>query len=452
MKCKILLNIFVAAIVFSHASFASNVLDIEGGEATSVGIYIKSLADGKVLVDENASLALTPASVTKAVTSATALNLLGPDFCFVTPIELTGTRSASNRSTWEGNLVIKASGDPTIENPDLKKNMWFTDSIVAGLKRLGVTRITGTVVINENMPGAGPIAQWEVEDIAWPYGAGLFGFNYAGNYVRVYPNTGTTVPKSDLKIDVRTSTDGRTDLLRGAGAENLTVWVSEKNRQTPKWSVNATVPNPAHVYSELLKSKLKAAGITISDKAVSGSQKEGTTVYTHRSPLLSVICRDLMKRSDNLFAEGMLRALLPGESREKCLKKERDFWASRGLESSFTIINDGSGLTRANRISPLFLGKMLEDMASSEYASVYLDFFPVAGVDGTLKSFLEKTRLKGRLALKTGSVSSVQTYAGYKIDAEGRPTHVVVVMVNGFFCSRGALRKKIEAYLLNIFE
>lgn len=445
--------VFSIVLAFPFLSSASNVLDIEGGEETSVGIYIKSLETGQVVVNENASVALTPASVTKAVTSATALSLLGPDFRFVTDIQLAGRRSSSSRGTWEGNLVINASGDPTIENPDMKIKSGFTDSIIAGLKRLGVTRITGSVVIKENMPDAGPIAQWEVEDIAWPYGAGLFGFNYGGNYVRVNPGAGTTVPASNLEVELRKSTDGRMDMLRGVDSQKLTVWGTDKNRQNPKWSVNATVPDPAAVYARLLKKRLKAAGIEIADKAANvGAQASVTEVYTHFSPSLLEICRDLMKRSDNLFAEGILRALLPGELREKCLKKERDYWTSKGLDAKYTIINDGSGLTRANRISPLFLGSLLESMASSEYASQYVDFFPVAGVDGTLKSFLEKTRLKGRLAMKTGSVSAVQTYAGYYLDAEGRPTHVVVVMVNGFFCPRGALRKKIEAYLLNVFE
>lgn len=429
---------------------SANVLDIEGGEATSVGIYIKSLADDSVLVDENAELALTPASVTKVVTSATALSLLGPDFKFSTEVELVGKRSAAARTTWEGNLVINASGDPTLESPELKKP-GFTDSIISGLKRLGISRITGTVIIDEKMPGAGPIPQWEVEDIAWPYGAGLFGFNYGGNYVRLNPTTGKSVPPSSLKVEVRTA--DRTDMLRGVESENVIIWASKKNQQNPKWTQNVTIPNPAAVYKNLLKSRLREAGISISDKGASvAANASETKVYTHKSPALLKICRDLMKRSDNLFAEGMLRALLPGESRSKCIKREKDYWASQGVESKYTIINDGSGLTRANRISPLFLGSILEKMLESENSSRFVDFFPVAGVDGTLKSFLEKTRLKGRLALKTGSVSSVQTYAGYKLDAEGEPTHIVVIMVNGFFCPRKELRKKIEDYLLTIFE
>lgn len=49
-------------------------------------------------------------------------------------------------------------------------------------------------------------------------------------------------------------------------------------------------------------------------------------------------------------------------------------------------------------------------------------------------------------------MASVQAYAGYKVDAGGHPTHVVVIMVNGFFCSRSSLRKQTEAFLLDTFK
>lgn len=65
---------------------------------------------------------------------------------------------------------------------------------------------------------------------------------------------------------------------------------------------------------------------------------------------------------------------------------------------------------------------------------------------------MAKTPLKGRLALKTGSVSAVQCYAGYLLDEENKPTHVVVVMVNAFYCPRARLREAISDYLLNTFN
>lgn len=449
MKSRILpILIALSAALVPMVSHAENIIDIDGAESTTIGIYIKDIATGEVLVDHNASLALTPASVTKAVTTATALATLGPDFCFTTTVELDGKRS-STRSRWNGNIIINASGDPTVGSTEFKITEGFTDSIVSGLQRLGISTIAGDIIIRESLSDAGPCPTWEVEDIAWPYGAGLFGFNYRGNAVRLYPGRGNSVPASDLQA--KTYKSDRTDVLRGVGSNDVMVWTTDKNLKNKAWNVMVTVPDPAGVYARLLISRLKEAGISVDGKKYEETDSR-TTVYVNRSPSLNVMCRNLMKRSDNLFAEGMLRALRQGESRDKCIKYEKEFWAMQGLPSQYTIIRDGSGLTRANRLSPLFLAGVLEWMAASPLAADYLDYFPVAGVDGTLKSFLAKTRLKGHLALKTGSVSAVLTYAGYKLDAEGKPTHVVVIMVNGFFCSRADLRKALEKFLLDTFE
>lgn len=452
MNLRLILLVASLALTATFGVRADNFLDIEGGEATSVGIYIRELNTGQVVVNHNAQLALTPASVTKAITSATALAMLGPDFQFTTRVYLTGSRSASAKAKWDGNLVINASGDPTTGSKQFKTTAAFTDSIIAGLRRLGVSSIGGAVIIRESMPDQGPVAQWEIEDLAWPYGAGLFGFNWAGNTVDIYPVTGKSRPASNLKVTLRPSADGDgTDLLRGVNSNNLTVWGSAKSRKNKAWAVEVSIPDPAEVYAAILTTRLRTAGISIGSSKAKTTSDNTTDVYTHRSPALTAICRSLMKRSDNLFAEGMLRALKPGATRADCLEAELDFWTDRGLNTKHLMLRDGSGLTRSNRIPPIFLADVLDRMIKSDNAQDYINFFPVSGVDGTLKTFLAKTPLKGRLALKTGSMASVQTYAGYKLDAEGHPTHVVVIMVNGFFCSRASLRKQIEAFLLKTF-
>ncbi len=440
------LNVCLAlGSVFSFAG----PLDFDGADATSVGIYIEEIATGKVVASHNAQIALTPASVTKALTCATALSTVGPDFRFETRVALSGERDQSNGKVWHGDLLIFSSGDPTLGSSEFKSKLGFSDSIISHLRRLGINDLRGSVIVVETMKDAGPIPQWEIEDVAWPYGAGLHGFNYAGNCVRAYPNKGITKPASNLTFKIYPSSDGGTDLIRGINSNELSVWASAQNRKNENWNVGTTVPDPAGVYEARLLGQLRAANIKVSGKLSGKERKSELNVYTHTSPRSAAIMENLMKRSDNLFAEGILRTLAPGGSRSDCLKAQRDFWASKGLNSKHTAINDGSGLTRSNKISPIFLGKMLRYMAKSDHASTYVSFFPKAGMEGTMKGFMAKTRLKGRLAFKTGSVSGVQAYAGYKLDSEGKPTHIVVIMVNGFFCPRASLRAAIEKFLLN---
>jgi D-alanyl-D-alanine carboxypeptidase/D-alanyl-D-alanine-endopeptidase (penicillin-binding protein 4) len=91
-------------------------------------------------------------------------------------------------------------------------------------------------------------------------------------------------------------------------------------------------------------------------------------------------------------------------------------------------------------------------MAQSNYCRTYVSYFPRAGIDGTLKNFLKGSNLEGKIALKTGSLSGVQCYAGYKLDSDGTPTHTVVIMANNFFCKRAELRKEIENLLIKKFN
>lgn len=442
---KIFLALVGAALVFPAT--AQNILGIDGEESTSVGIYIKDLATGKVLVDHHSQTALTPASVLKAVTTASALSVTGADKCFTTPVVLTGNKQGN---TWTGDLVVRSCGDPTIESENFKSRLGFCDSIAAGLKKAGITRIRGSIVVEQNLRNPGPIAQWEIEDVAWAYGAGLFGFNWRDNTFTIWPATKKTKPEvPGLEIEVRRSLDGN-DLVRGIDSNRLIVYARNPNDR--KWVLTSTMPDPSAVFKAELKAKLKEKGITVEEKKTErrANDKE-RTVYTHRSAPFGEIMRSLMVRSDNLFAEGMLRAIDPTSSRRNAIKREKELWATRGIDPRYTIINDGSGLTRANRVSALFLAQILEWMASSPQADTYASFFPRAGKEGTLRGFLAKSPLKGQIALKTGSVSSVQTYAGYKIDSDGKPTHVVVVMVNGFFCPRAQVRTGVEKLLTDLF-
>ena len=110
----------------SLSAMAQNVLGIDGEESTSVGIYIKDLKTGKVIVDHNSQLALTPASVMKAITTASALSIAGPDRRFSTPVVLKGRAEGS---VWKGDIVVRSCADPTIESENFKSRRGFCDSI-----------------------------------------------------------------------------------------------------------------------------------------------------------------------------------------------------------------------------------------------------------------------------------------------------------------------------------
>lgn len=427
---------------------AQTILGIDGEESTSVGIYIKNLTTGKVIVDHNSQLALTPASVMKAITTASALSITGPDRRFATPVVLKGHPEGD---TWCGDIVVRSCADPTVESEYFKGHLGFCDSVAAAIRREGIRKISGRIIVEQTLSNPGPIAQWEIEDVAWSYGAGLFGMNWRDNTFTLYPATGQTKPEiPGLDVELKRSASGN-DLVRGVYSDRLIVFA--RSTTDKKWAVRTSMPDPAAVFRAELKSTLSEKGITLGEKEnAAGENPKEKTVYTHRSPRFAEIMRSLMVRSDNTFAEGILRAIAPAASRKDVIKREKELWATRGINTRYTIINDGSGLTRANRLSAHFIGDVLEWMAKSPQSDTYASFFPRAGKEGTLRGFLAKSTLKGQIALKTGSVSSVQAYAGYKLDSKGKPTHVIVIIVNGFFCPRRQVREGAENLLINTFK
>lgn len=439
--------IFLSAIILSLSTHAQGLLGIKGEEATTVGVFIKDLRSSEIICDYNSSLAMTPASVTKVITSASALSVLGPDFCFETTVTLDGRRRSSE---WVGDIVVRSSGDPTVDSKFFKDNAGFCDSIVSALKRMGIRRVDGRIRVIQTLSDAGPLWQWEVEDIAWPYGTGLYGFNYSDNLATLYPVTGKTRPHvPGLKVDLHKNSDFE-DIVRGVGSDRITVYA----RKTPskKWALQISVPDPSAVFRARLTESLTSAGISVSRRKVKESPATTKVIYTHHSPVASDILQSLMFRSDNMYAEAMLRAIAPEGTRKDALEREFALWSDRGFDTSCTLILDGSGLARANRIAPRFLADVLEWMASSDMAGSFVGFFPKAGFDGSVKSFLRDSSLRGSVALKTGAMGGVQCYAGYKLDDAGMPTHVIVIMVNGFFCPRKELRDAVQQFIIDTFQ
>ncbi len=445
-----LLTILLALSVFNSKSHSTTLLDVYGKDAMSSGIYILDLLSDSVLVEHNSNMVFTPASITKALTSATALSLLPKDFRFKTEVMLQGIIKGS---TLYGNIIINATGDATLESIHFPNNIGFTDSIVYNLKQLGISTIEGKCQIiptNYNIDcGVNP--NWEIEDIAWAYGAGLYPFNYKNNSINI-SITGSQIKTNPYNKDLSiilypTNAPSSVELLRPFYSNDL--YIQGLNSNT--YSTTCSMPYPEDVFIDELNSKLSQNGIIIKNCAIENiNHSTKKSLYTHSSPPINDILKSLMIRSDNLFAESILRIITPNKPLQTAISTELNFWKENGINTDFISIKDGSGLARTNRISPIFMAEILKWMANSKNCDTYIGFFPRAGLDGTLKQFLKGTRLEKNIVLKTGSMNGVQCYAGYKLNDNNKPTHIIVVMVNNFFCKRTELRLEIEKMLLNI--
>ncbi len=368
-------------------------------EAAQVGIVVRDLATGRETVAVNPDVALTPASITKCVTAASVFAAGLADSRFETPVYISGS---VNGGVLDGSVVVVGKGDPTTALRSFPRGIGLADSIAAALSRMGIREITGSILPDcSYLSASGPNPRWEIGDAEWSYGAGLFAINYNGN------------------------TQG-TDLA---------------------------LADPPEAFAAEVEGALARIGISVGWGADDlPPESELVPLTSHTSADYEEILARMMERSDNLFAEAMLRALAPGSTLKAAITREKELLENLGLETSRVGIYDGSGLSRNDRFSPRFLSSLLAAMARRSDGGRYAALFPLAGRDGTVRKLLRGTRLEGKLALKSGSMMGVLCYAGYKLDADNRPTHAVVVMVNGYFCPSAEVRKSVQNFLLKTFS
>lgn len=364
--------------------------------APQAAILITDLKTGKQIVSHNADKSLIPASIMKSVTTATLLEKTGASYKYTTPVFLTG--ELADR-VLQGDIIVEASGDPSLNSRHLPSSENFVEEIVKAVKSLGIDTIKGDIVIDDSkFPGPSINPTWAPGDLPHAYGTGTHGFNFEDNA-----------------------------------------------------SGKKSVSDPSAIFRTRLKSALERNGIiwiALHHDHLSRRHPLGE----HRSATIDEIMRSCMMRSDNQYAEGLLRTvgLLYGNSgsTKQGAKSMTDFWNHRKADMSGVTIVDGSGLSRSNRVTANFMTDVLKRMAPNPY---YASFFPLAGQEGTLRKFLAGTPLEGYIALKTGSMNGIQCYAGYKLDDDYSPTHTVVVIMNEMG-DRAAARKEVERLLLRTFD
>lgn len=269
----------------------------------------------------------------------------------------------------------------------------INDTICQHIARKGITHITGSVSIPASEPHIVPTAM--IEDVGTDYGVGWSTFNYNGNRALINDST--------VAMPLR------------------------------------------HLVDDLIID-LYANGINIADNPCHAT--DTTLLFTHRSAPLGKLCRHMMCESDNLYAESVGRALDPDRNLSGAIDSMRVFLNSINIGATDMRIVDMSGLSRTNLTTPIAMARLLAAMADNRQ---YTASFPVVGRTGTVKRLLTKTRLAGRLILKSGSMTGVLAYAGYKIDTNGRPTHAVVIMVNNALCKQSTVKQAIESWLLTTF-
>jgi serine-type D-Ala-D-Ala carboxypeptidase/endopeptidase (penicillin-binding protein 4) len=403
---------------------------------------------------------LVPASNTKLVTLAAAAARLGWDYRFVTTVR--ATTAIDSDGTVRGDLVVEGNGDPTIgDRPSSAAPM---SAIADAIWASGVRRVEGRVIGDDRAYADERLgAGWAWDDVSLSYAAPIGSLIYNENTaaVTIVPGPGIataaqvaqTDAGSDLSLDAVVSTgpaQGEIDIdfERWPGSRTLRV-----AGQVPLGSAAVTryaaVDNPTLYFAGALRAALIARGIVVVGPACDIETAppgplppEAPVLARLESPPLSAMAARLMKASQNLYAETLLRAvggiadrcgcgasappecgcgaLAPPATAASGEAAIVDLLKTWGVDTSGFSLHDGSGMSRYNLVSASALVRLLERMYGDEHLrDAWLKALPVAGVDGTLERRMKGTPLEGRVIAKTGSLSGVRALSGYVQTAVG---------------------------------
>ncbi|MCP9611161.1 D-alanyl-D-alanine carboxypeptidase/D-alanyl-D-alanine endopeptidase [Coprobacter tertius] len=457
----------VKCIAVTGKAMAS-LLQLPGLKPASVGYCLLS-PEGKIIDAYAEEKVLLPASVLKLVTTSTVLEMYGPAHRFVTQVSYTG--DIFSDGVLHGDLVIQGGGDPMLGSEfGIRPVDSFLQELVIALKEKGIKNIKGRILGDDSLfDNEGVSHKWLWEDLGNYYAAGSYGLNYRDNLYRLVLRSGKsgtkplilkTIPVmkelSFVNYLVAKNNNADSVYIYGAPFSDRRYLYGSLPAGRSSFTVKGDIPDPAFFLVKTITDALVANHISVSGapdtyrRLVESGKKipvgGGIPILRFESDPLSHIVSITNKRSNNLFAETLLRQVALKKydtaSAGKGISVLCEYWKSKGLDISALQMYDGSGLAVTNRISPLLLATILKQESCNDD---FVYSLPEAGVEGTVKNLMKNSGLQGTLLLKSGSMAGVQCYAGYYIIASKR--YPIVFMVNNFTCGRAELKAAIERFL-----
>lgn len=420
-----------------------------GPDAEGWSIVARS-SDGQVLYEHDGDRVMQPASTMKVLTTAAALDALGPDWTTRTSVYAAGPPDGDGQI--RGDVVLYGRGDP-----NLSGRFSATGDVLESFRQLarqlqdrGVTSIGGGIVADESHLSGPPHGSgWAWQDLQWHFGTEVSALSFNDNLVSVNVVPGVagqpcvvTVTPDVGYVEVinatTTAPPARISVHRGLDGSAIEVGGTLPPGHAG-WTGEVAVHDPPRFAAAAFRQALSDAGIRVDGPTtvLSAYDERPETLEIDRlveiasleSRPLRELVRVTNKLSQNLHAELILRMLGreagPGEldsDRAGCVVV-RSFLTRIGAVAPDLVIADGSGLSRLDRVSARSLAGVLSAMADLPSGEAFLESLPIAGVDGTLKRRLGGVPLRA----KTGSLATAKSIGGYLTAASGRQLVVVAI-------------------------
>lgn len=431
------------------------------------GVLVASLKTGDTLYSLNAHRLLMPASTMKIVTMAAAAERLGWEYSYETRILAAG---AIDGGVLNGDLVVVGSGDPSIG----AGSGVFTDW-ADRLKALGIHAIDGRLVGDDNRFDDEELGfGWSWDDLAEGYAAGIGALQYNENTVAATIAPGAQ-PGAPAVIVVAPGGSGLVldNRIRTTAAGTMATVSARRRPGSARLELRGAVPigfsapprivsvdNPTLFFVSALRDALVARGIDVRGPAVDLDDLSDPPVnpgaaplITHKSPPLSELAATLMKESQNLYAETLLKTMddsAHGASIEGGRAATKSVLQQWDLPPAELIQMDGSGLSRYDYLTANVLAGVLAHIAHSDrLRGPFEASLPIAGRDGTLSGRMNGTGAEGNARAKTGSMSNIRALAGYVTTADGEPL-TFAILANNFETPAAPLTQAIDAIVARL--
>jgi D-alanyl-D-alanine carboxypeptidase/D-alanyl-D-alanine-endopeptidase (penicillin-binding protein 4) len=454
-----------ALSIFAQAQLPSKVADAlksAGIPQASVAVYVQPVDAVAPTITHNADNSLNPASVMKLVTTHTGLDLLTPSYRWKTEVYRDGSLE---NGVLNGNLVIKGYGDPSFK----AQEFW---RLLMSLQQAGINEIKGDLVIDKSYFANSVGNRKTFDNETWrAYNAEPSAFLVNGRNTSIkFVAIGDRVVVSQEFELPEVQIINKMNLSQGACGEwrsRFGYIVEQKEHASIVTFSGFFSPECGERYLELsVLDDEKYAFYTFKKLwqqlggKFSGSLKiqelpvNATKILEQVSEPLGYVIRDINKWSNNLMARQLLLTLaaekvgLPAHEAkgEMAIKA---WLAQKNLQFDELVIENGSGLSRIERISAQHLGQLLVSAYNSAIMPELLASLPILGQDGTIKKRLNGSQVDGRARIKTGSIDGVSAIAGYVIDSQNKH-HVVVMLVN--HARAGASRDAQDALIEWVYQ
>ena len=412
------------------------------------------------LLSWRAGVAMNPASVMKLVTTYAGLELLGPAYTWTTPVYADGLIS---NGVLQGNLIIQGRGDPKL----VMERLWLLLRRVQGL---GIRAISGDILLDRSAFAASAQNPGDFDGEALrPYNvlpdALLVNYKSVVMTFMANPGSGSASVSFDPPL-AGVSLQASVPLSAGDnGRASVTECGDYQAQLRPDFAdparlaFNGSYPvacgekvwtiayaDPASYSQRAIAGLWREMGGTLGGRVRDGvAASRARPAFVMESPPLAEVIRDINKFSNNVMAQQLFLTLSlqrpEGSSIDGSREAVRGWWQARFGGDDIPVLDNGSGLSRAERITPQGLARMLQTAYVSGAMPELMASLPIAGVDGTLKR--SKSRIShGWAHLKSGSLRDASALAGYVHTPGGRRL-VVVGIVN--HANAAAARPALDA-------